>query len=288
MVAGSLKLQKGWNRLLCKIERCGGAGGYGIRSPKDWGFSVNVVDFDNKPVTDLKYQVEKPDGTVSVYGPPEIGKYYRWEDVKEDYLELLPRLTENDLRTMTGIPELTLVDKVFLMAVPEKAAQKGAKTITLEQIRKGIGEMTHEGKKVTPSNFLDRDFVPFAAFGKGETALDEYRERIQSDKTLNNFLNFDQEGAGALRYVEDGKPWDLIFIRPEYFEEYFSLIDESKSGMQGKTRERILGYCFFPKASYRSTWTGRAVIVAKTYLGEEYPTDELDLLAVPAPPKTGN
>ena len=245
----------------------------------------NIVDFNNEPVTDLRYQVERPYGAVHVYRPPQVGAYYHWDDVKEDYLELLPRLTENDLRVLTGIPELTLVDKVFLMAIPEKNAQKGANTITLEEIRKGIGEMTHEGKKVTPSNFLDRDFVPFAAFGKEETPLDKYRSEIQGDKTLNNFLNMDQEGAGALRYVEDGKPRDLIFIRPEYFEEYFSLIDESRSGMPGKTKERILGYCFFPQTSYRSTWTGRAVIVAKTHLGEEYPTDEQDLLAVPAPPK---
>jgi hypothetical protein len=54
--------------------------------------------------------------------------------------------------------------------------------------------------------------------------------------------------------------------------------------MTGKTKERILGYWFLPHAAYPSTNRhGRAVIVAKTYLGETYPIDEQDVLAVPPP-----
>jgi len=56
--------------------------------------------------------------------------------------------------------------------------------------------------------------------------------------------------------------------------------------MEGRTRDRILGYWFINNAAYPTTGnrTWRIVIVAKTYLGENYPIDEQDILAVPAPP----
>ena len=58
--------------------------------------------------------------------------------------------------------------------------------------------------------------------------------------------------------------------------------------MPGRTQDRILGYWFIRNAAYPSTGnrTWRAVIVAKTYLGDQYPTDEQDILAVPQPPAT--
>ncbi len=285
MVAGHLALRKGWNSLLCKIERCGTLGGYGVGSEDAWGFSVNLVTHDNTPVTGLKVQAEVPDGQVNVYRRPEVGRHYRWDDVNEDFLELLPELSEADFRTITGIPELTLVENAFLMAIPKKAVQKGANAITIEELQKGIGTMTFEGEKLTPVTFLDRQ-VPRDPQDKPPSAFNKFKTEVFSDVTLNNFLNFDREGAGALRYTENGEPRDLLFIRPEYFDEYLRLIDDAKSGLPGKTKDRILGYWFVPRAAYPTTgcraW--RAVIVAKTYLGETYPTDEQDILAVPPPP----
>ena len=285
MLAGHLKLRKGWNRLLCKIERCAGPGGYGLSSPEDWGFSVNLVNYDNTPINDLIYQADVPDGQVAVYRKPDVGKHYRWDDVNEDYVELLPELTEDDFRKITGIPELALVKNAFLMAIPKSRAQKGANTITLEDLAKGIGDMKFEEKKVTPVDFLDLR-IPGTPRDQEPTPFNKFKGEILSDVTLNNLLNLDREGAGALRYLEDGQPRDLLFIRPEYMDEYLNLVDDARSGMQGKTKDRILGYWFLPGAAYPSTpnRTWRIAIVAKTYLGEQYPIDEQDILAVPSPP----
>ena len=245
-------------------------------------FFKNLVNFDNTPVADLKYQAQVPNGQVAVYKRPEVGKYYSWDKVKEDYLEILPELGQDDFRKITGISQLVLADNVFLAAIPSSAVQKGASAITFEQITKGIGDMEFENAKVTPVNFLDLP-IPGTPQGQEPTPFNRFKDEILGDVTLNNFLNLDREGAGALRYIENGKPVDLLFIRPEYFEEYLNLIDDSKSGMSGKTKDRILGYWFIPRAAYRSTGnrTWRAVIVAKTYLGETYPIDEQDILAVP-------
>ncbi len=282
MVAAHFRLQKGWNRLLCKIERCAGTGGYGLSSAKAWGFSVNLVNFDNTPITDLKYQAEIPDAQVNVYQRPDVGVYYRWDDVKEDYLELLPQLTEEDFRNLTGIEELTLVNNAFLMMIPRSAVQKGVNAITLEDLKKGIGDMEFEGEKVTPANFLDLR-IPGTPRDEEPSEFNKFKTEIYHDITLNNFLNFDREAAAALRYVEDGQIRDLVFIRPEYFEEYLALIDESKSDMNGKIKDRILGYWYINNAAYPSTpnRTWRAIIVARTYLGDKFPIDEQDILAVP-------
>ena len=133
MLCGHLHLKEGWNSLLCKIERCAPA------ANDPWGFSVNLVTYDNKPVQGLKYQAAVPDAPVNIDKPLPVGKYYRWEDVKDDYLELLPNLSEEDFRKITGIPELTLAEDIFLMAVPKKATFRGANVITLEDLTRGIG-----------------------------------------------------------------------------------------------------------------------------------------------------
>ena len=69
-------------------------------------------------------------------------------------------------------------------------------------------------------------------------------------------------------------------------DEYLNLVDDTKSRMKGKTKDRILGHWYIPAAAYRSTGnrTWRVIIVAKTYLGDQYPIDEQDVLAVPKPP----
>jgi tetratricopeptide (TPR) repeat protein len=275
MLAGSLFLKKGWNSLLVKVERCAGKGGYGLSSPKDWSFSVNLVSFDNDPLPELKYQAEIPDGTINVYKRPEVGKLYRWADVKDDYLERLPQLTQDDFRAITGIPDLVLVKNAFLAAVPAENVQKGANAITIEQLHEGIGDATFEGEPVTLFSFLD---LPID--------LKPLKPELFADVTLNNFLNFDREAVGALRYVENGRPRDLLFIRPEFFGEFLTLLNEKDAGLAGQVSDRILGYWYINNAAYPSTpnRTWRAVIVAKTYLGDTYPTDEQDLLAVPRPP----
>ena len=131
-------------------------------------------------------------------------------------------------------------------------------------------------------NFFNEP-IPRAPEQQKATPFNRFRVKLCEDVVLNNFLNFDREWAGALRYMENGKPRDLLFIRPDYLEEYLALIDDSKSGMPGTIRDRILGYWLIDMVAYPSTtnrkW--RAVVVVKTYLGDRYPIDEQDILAVP-------
>jgi hypothetical protein len=276
MLCGHLVLKKGWNSLLCKIERCAPA------TEDPWGFSVNLVNYDNAPVQGLKYQAEVPDGPVNAHEPLEVGRYYNWEDVKDDYLELLPELSEDDFRKITGIPELTLAENIFLMAVPKNAVHSGTNVITLEDLTEGIGDATIEGEKTTVSNFFNEP-IPRAPEEQRALPFNKFRIELCEDVTLNNFLNFDREWAGALRYLENGKPRDLLFIRPDYLEEYLALIDDSESGMPGSIGDRILGYWFIDPVAYPSTpnrkW--RAIVVTKTYLGKSYPIDEQDILGIP-------
>ena len=93
--------------------------------------------------------------------------------------------------------------------------------------------MTFDGKKVTPANLLDLP-IPGTPQGQEPTPFNKFKSQIQKDNVFNNFLNLDHEGVGAFRYLENGKPVDLVFIRPEYMDEYLTLIDDSKSEMEGR------------------------------------------------------
>jgi hypothetical protein len=227
MLASSGRLEQGWNVLVAKVERGGG----------DWGFSVHAVGFDKQPVAGLKYAAALPAGERAArYAPPAAGPHYRWADVREDYLELLPRLTSADLAQITGITGLTVAEHEFMLTVPE-------------------------GRAALP--------------GSAYVAAPD-----KSDRALNNFLNWDTEAAAALRYERDGQVRDLVLVRPEYFDEYLTLLREPGGRLDGKpVDERVLGCIFLREARYDSapSHRGRAVLVLDAALGD-YPADALDLL----------
>jgi hypothetical protein len=236
MVANTAKLEEGWNRLLCKIERGGGG----------WGFSVGLTTFDNRPVEGLKYDNKPPSKLVPLYQPPKAGPYYKWDDVKEDYIELLPTLTEKDLQAITGIAALKARETIFYLDAGAAPA----------------------GARVVPDPMPD----PKAPFKPG-------------DHQLNNFLNWDSEAVAAIRFQRDGKPRDLLLIRPEYFEEYLELLAEKGEGLPGSgPKGRILGTMKIENPVYPSTGNRvgrRYVLVVETSLGD-YPLDEQDILMVKA------
>ena len=233
MVCNTAKLEAGWNRLLCKVERGGGG----------WGFSVGLTTFVNTPVEGLKYQSAAPPDLVPLYQPPKAGPHYRWAEVKDDYIERLPTLTEGDLRAITGIATLKTRESVFYLDVG--TALPGARVIA--------------------------DPMPDP---KGPLAA--------KDRELNNFLNWDAEAVAALRYQKDGKPRDLLLIRPEYCEEYLELLKEADAALPGSgPKDRILGTMKIQDPVYPSTgnrFGRRYVLVVETFLGG-YPPDEEDLLA---------
>jgi hypothetical protein len=119
MVANTAKLESGWNRMVCKIERGG----------KGWGFSVGLTALDdaNRPVEGLKYQNAVPSQLVAPYQPPKAGPHYKWDEVKDDYVERLPTLTEKDLQRITGIAGLKAKDDIFYLDVG--SAPAGARVL---------------------------------------------------------------------------------------------------------------------------------------------------------------
>jgi len=226
MVANTARLEPGWNRLLCKIER-GGRG---------WGFSAGLVTFDNAPVDGLKAQSSVPSKLVPLYQPPKVGVHYTWDAVRDDYIELLPALTEADLRGLTGIADLRSRSDLFFLGVG--AAPKGARVLA---------------------------------------------EPKPDSRQLDNYLNWDSEAVAAIRCLRDGKPRDLLLIRPEYLDEYLELLHEPGGGLPGSgPKHRVLGTMFVQNPAYASTpnrFGRRYVLVVETFLGD-YPLDEQDLLAV--------
>lgn len=227
MLAAAGQLKEGWNCVAFKLERRGGK----------CGFSLHVTDYDNNAITGLRSLAALPDGaTVAQYTPPPAGQFYRWSAVQDDYLELLPRLTDADLAALTGIAGLSCDAHEFHLVLPE-------------------GTSPVAGSRYT----ADPDPL---------------------NRTLDNFLNWDFEAAAALRYEKDGKPRDLLLIRPEYFTEYLTLLKE-QGPLPGSTPNRVLGYLFLDQAEYPSTpnHSARAALVVETFLGD-YPQDDLDLLGV--------
>jgi hypothetical protein len=225
----SARLEAGWNRLVCKVER-GGRG---------WGFSAGLTTYQNTPVEGLKYQNAAPPTLAGLYQPPKAGPHYRWDLVRDDYIELLPALGQADLRALTGIADLDKSENVFFLKVP--AAAKGARAVP-----------------------------------QGDPA----------DRQVNNFLNWDSEAVAAIRYAKDGKPRDLLLIRPEYLEEYMELLKEAAQDLPGSgPKDRLLGTLFVQDPAYPSTGNRagrRYVLAVETFLGD-YPADEQDLLEI----KTG-
>ena len=230
MLAQAGVLKRGWNCLAAKVERGGG----------DWGFSIHIVDFNNAAVSGLKVSPELPAAaTCQRYTPPAVGPHYRWDDVKDDYLELLPRLGSAELAELTGIDGLTCDPHYFLLNLPE-------------------------GTEALPGSRLV------------ETADTQ-------DTSLNNYLNWDLEAVAALRYEKGGEVHDLLLVRPEFFGEFLTMLQEP-AGTWAESKPvnaRLLGYAWLDEARYDTTpnqpHTARAALVLDTMLGE-YPAEGLDLL----------
>ncbi len=234
MLAQSGTLLPGWNCLAVKLERGGG----------DWGFAVHLTDFENRPVEGLRVKPELMTGeTPNRYVPPAAGKYYRWADVREDWLERLPRLGSAELAQITGLPGLTLAEHRFWLQTAAPAANVAAG-----------GSPAVAGSRILPP--------------------DASKDALAADVELNNHLNWDREAAAALRYVKDGQPRDLLLVRPEYVEDFLLLLTGD-----GPPADRVLGYVFIPQCEYATTpgRSARAVVVVEARL-PDYPADDLDLL----------
>lgn len=215
-VADFAHLQEGWNHFVVKVDRLGGG----------WGFSMGLVTFDNRPVDGLELQAAKPDAPIARCRPPELGTRYNWDEVKDDYVELLPTLSDEDIRALTGIAKFETARDAFFFSAESVA-----------------------GSRVLA-------------------------QRDESDRSLNNYLNWEWEAIAAVRYAKGNEHRDLIFIRPEYYEEYLRLLPNDAA-------RSIIGIKYIDRMQSLSPlapipW--RYVIVVDSRIEGEYPLDEQDLL----------
>lgn len=124
--------------------------------------------------------------------------------------------------------------------------------------------------------------VFFLRLPEGVSPVEGSRYIAEPDHTnreLNNFLNWNYDCAAALRYTRDGETRDLLLVRPEYIEEFMTLLPAGE-GMVSPA-ESVLGYIFIEHAGYRTTpdRTSRIAFVIDTRL-PTYPIDDLTLLDI--------
>ena len=89
----------------------------------------------------------------------------------------------------------------------------------------------------------------------------------KNDRKLNNYLNWNWEGLAAVRYRKGGETRDLIFIRPEYYEEYLRLLPGDAAG-------NVIG------TTHYGPNPRRYVLVVDGKIEGDYPVDEQDLLEI--------
>lgn len=241
LVASFATFEPGWNRIEVAVEAWPSPRGHGC------GFSMALRWFDGSPVDGLRFSVVPPtEGLVAPYAPAETGYYYRWDRCEGAYHDTLPRLSEKDLESVTGVRGLKFrgnVGRIDGMVAFEVAGRK-----------------------------------PDASYREVPAKWDPKTDR---DVLLNNVLDWAREDVCAIRYEKEGHQRDLLLLKPEAFEAYLTLLKEppeaAKLFGQNAPIDRVVGYIVVPS----ERGSGRTLIVADVLFSAEnepWPRDEEDLL----------
>ncbi len=109
-------LQKGWNRLLVKVDQGVGA----------WGIYARLLDLSLRPMPEIQYAARRPsDGVVSQGRPyektPYALRYYSFDQIQDDPWFKLPRIDGERLADILGVPgvEIHAAERHTLLAVPK-------------------------------------------------------------------------------------------------------------------------------------------------------------------------
>lgn len=218
-------LQKGWNRLMFKVDQ--GAGG--------WGLCARIADPKLNEIPDLVFTPRKPKKRIVKKGEAIPfawdGRYYSWDSVGRDPYAVLPELTQRHLRAITGIDGLSIKSKAPLLLI-----DPGPDSKTLSPV---------------------------------VTELDA------ADHALNNQMNARSESLAVLRFnLSKAGPrfprgtCDLVLVRADIVEPWMDFL-RSPSGIPMK--ESLIGFL---------TVNRQATYVFLTYLGDELPLREVDLVTV--------
>lgn len=244
-IASFAPMQEGWNEVRVVVEA------WPPPLNKGWGFSVRFTTVDNQPVPGLAYLNTRPEeDLVPPWMPAKAGTHFSWDNVRDNYREILPELGPAELEAITGI---------------KGAACRGA----VDKLS-GFVTLLAPGREASPTyRVLPEKIAP---------------EQVR-DVALNNVLDWQREACAALRYQKDGRDRDLLLLKPEAVEAYLLLLREptAATALFGgqPPRERILGYVMVADFARSS----RTLIAVETLLGQAddarppaWPTDEEDLL----------
>jgi tetratricopeptide (TPR) repeat protein len=126
-ISGAVVLQKGWNSVLVQITSIQHGPDWQTDEirPDQWGFSFMLCDTQNRVVEGVKWQSTRPEGLrapLTASFNPAKPMTYEWSAVADDYTTLLPALTENDLRAITGYKTLTVTNEMLFDISRETAA----------------------------------------------------------------------------------------------------------------------------------------------------------------------
>lgn len=241
-VASYAPLKHGWNEVRVVVES--------RPEPfdKGWGFSIRFCDWNNDPIPGLAYLCSRPsEGVVPVYQPPIAGSSYSWYSVKDDWHDVLPRLDEAQLQSITGVRDLKLSHSIdgpsgyFALASASRPESR--------------------------------------AYRNPPAAWDP---KVDGDVVLNNVIDWAREHCAVFEKGTGGTHSHLLFLRPEAIDAYLTLLNEpgleASTGPIGGPEHRVLGYVAFPGGT-AVNW----LIVIESYLGDssKLPIDEEDLLKPP-------
>jgi tetratricopeptide (TPR) repeat protein len=250
-LACAVTLREGWNSVLVKVENY-------PKTPEQlaaahvekngWGFSLRFTDLKGRAVDGMETRMLRPPGwDYPRTAPPTEPTYYNWWQVRDDYTNKIPLLSETDLKRFTKLPTLEITSDVVIHVS-----------------RKGREPAVEMGAPVR--YYFDRN-----------------------DTVLDNEMNWPRENVAVVRYPvytkaskssPEVREWhDLVFLRPEAYDLYLSLMRvpeeaRTKHGIKSHA-DRVIGYVLVDR---EDSPNGRVLLVVDTYLGEQLPVFEWDLL----------
>jgi tetratricopeptide (TPR) repeat protein len=250
-LAKAVTLREGWNRIDCAVEA------WPEPFDRGFGFSVRICDFDNRPIEGLRAAERERDVPASVMPDtflPRPGKLYRWDAVRDDCCDKLPRLTAEWLREYAGLhPDFQIRGRID-----------------------GVHGYLSLGSSADVSG-RQRGGVTIHALMPDWNILED------RDLQLNNLLDWSHESVAVYPFLKHpaaaaGAERHLLVIRPEATEAFLTCLRESPQAAQlfgtSSVQSRILGYVRVGEGEH-----ARNLIVAETLLPTPLPIDEEDLLS---------
>jgi len=258
-------LQQGWNRLDVAVER------WPAPDDRGFGFSLRICDRDDRPLPGLvvaSARTQPP--RVVTFDPfqPRAGEFFKWAEVREDFLRALPRLDADGLRACGELPDgLVLLWRggtggFFAIGSPYDAELAESSGVPLRPLP-GVVEKADSagGAEVPPA-------VGQRSGGGG----------IDSMARLDNVLDWEREAA-ALYPIRRGGHWrHLLLLKPEAVTAFLECLVEAPAAERvfggAAPAERIRGWI---RAGEGEDW--QPLIVIETLLPGPLPEDEEDLLS---------